>query len=48
MCKLETYATSNAPDDMYTELIKSYKHTLNLFVGPCEVLVSGDTLQVED
>ena len=40
--------TSNAPDDMYTDLIKSYQQTFNTFVGPCEVLVSGETLQVED
>ncbi len=40
--------TSNAPDTAYTELLKSYQQTLGMFVGPCEVLVSGDTLQLDD
>ena len=40
--------TSNAPDTAYTELVNSYKQTFSAFVGPCDVLVSGDTLQVND
>ena len=40
--------TSNAPDYMYGSLLSDYKHTLSRFVGPTEVLVSGDTLQIRD
>lgn len=40
--------TSNAPDTMYTGLIDSYQQTMNGFVGPTKVLVSGDTLQLKD
>lgn len=40
--------TSNAPDDMYAGLIKNYQQTLSRFVGPTEVFVSGDTLQLKD
>ena len=40
--------TSNAPDTMYLDLLNSYKQTFSAFVGPCDVLVSGDTLQVAD
>ena len=40
--------TSNAPDTMYADLVSSYKQTFSSFVGPCDVLVSGDTLQVAD
>jgi len=40
--------TSNAPDNLYTSLLENYKTTLNNFVGPAEVFVSGDTLQIED
>ena len=40
--------TSNAPDTMYTGLIESYQQTMNRFVGPTEVLISGDTLQLKD
>ena len=40
--------TSNAPDTMYADLVNSYKQTFSSFVGPCDVLVSGDTLQVAD
>ena len=38
--------TSNAPDDFYLELIQQYKMTLTNFVGPADVLVSGDTQQI--
>ena len=40
--------TSNAPDTMYSRLIQNYQQTLNSFVGPTEVLVSGNTLQLKD
>lgn len=40
--------TSNAPDTMYKSLLQNYRRTLNAFVGPTEVLVSGDTLQIPD
>ncbi|MBQ6440597.1 MAG: flavodoxin family protein [Mogibacterium sp.] len=40
--------TSNAPDTMYQQLIQNYQQTLSRFVGPTEVLVSGDTLQLKD
>lgn len=40
--------TSNAPDYMYGSLLSDYKQTLSRFVGPTEVLVSGDTLQIWD
>ncbi len=40
--------TSNAPDTAYTALLSNYRQTLQRFVGPTEVLVSGDTLQVAD
>ncbi len=40
--------TSNAPDSMYKDLIGSYQQTLNSFVGPTEVLISGDALQLKD
>ncbi len=40
--------TSNAPDTMYSDLLNSYQQTFSTFVGPCDVLVSGDTLQVAD
>ncbi|MBR3057902.1 MAG: flavodoxin family protein [Clostridiales bacterium] len=40
--------TSNAPDTMYLDLLNSYKQTFSAFVGPCEVLVSGETLQLAD
>ncbi len=40
--------TSNAPDTMYNGLLGNYQQTLNSFVGPTKVFVSGDTLQVSD
>ncbi len=40
--------TSNAPDNMYTGMMKNYQQTLSRFVGPTEVLVSGNTLQLKD
>ena len=40
--------TSNAPDTMYTNLLQNYQRTLSRFVGPTELFVSGDTLQLKD
>ncbi len=40
--------TSNAPDTMYSDLLRGYQQTLDRFVGPTQVLVSGDTLQLKD
>ena len=40
--------TSNAPDTMYAGLMNNYRQTLNRFVGPTEVFVSGNTLQLKD
>ena len=40
--------TSNAPDTMYLGLLQNYQQTLSRFVGPTELLVSGDTLQLKD
>ena len=40
--------TSNAPDTMYTNLLQNYQRTLSRFVGPTELFISGDTLQLKD
>lgn len=40
--------TSNANDTAYTGLLRNYQQTLNRFVGPTDVLVSGNTLQLKD
>ena len=40
--------TSNAPDTCYTDLMRDYQQTLSRFVGPTEIFVSGDTLQLKD
>lgn len=40
--------TSNAPDIAYKGLLHNYRKTLNNFVGPTKVLVSGNTLQLKD
>lgn len=40
--------TSNAQDTMYQHLLQDYQQTLSRFVGPTEVFVSGDTLQLRD
>ena len=40
--------TSNAPDTMYRGLLDNYRQTLSRFVGPTEVFVSGNTLQLND
>ena len=40
--------TSNAPDTMYLDMVKNYQQTLCRFVGPTEIFISGDTLQLKD
>ena len=40
--------TSNAKDTAYLNLLNNYKATLSRFVGPTEVFVSGNTLQLKD
>ena len=40
--------TSNASDTADTDLLNGYQQTLSTFVGPTEVLVSGETLQLKD
>ncbi|MBQ9891052.1 MAG: flavodoxin family protein [Firmicutes bacterium] len=40
--------TSNAPDTAYVKLLNRYQKALSSFVGPTEVLVSGNTLQLKD
>ncbi len=40
--------TSNAPDTTYLNLMQNYQQTLNRFVGPTEVFISGNTLQLKD
>ena len=40
--------TSNAPDTAYSALLQNYKQALSAFVGPTEVFVSGNTLQLKD
>ena len=40
--------TSNAPDTMYLDLMKGYQQTFERFVGPTEIFVSGNTLQLRD
>ena len=40
--------TSNAPDTAYSGLIENYRQVFSGFVGPTDVFVSGDTLQLKD
>ena len=40
--------TSNAPETMYSGLLSGYQQTLSRFVGPTDVLISGNTLQLKD
>lgn len=45
--------TSNAPQEMYTpefygRVVSNYQQTLSAFIGPTKVLISADTLQVND
>ena len=40
--------TSNAPDTFFMDMMRNYQQTLNHFVGPTDIFVSGDTLQLKD
>ena len=40
--------TSNAPDTMYYRLVQNYQQTLSRFVGPADIMISGNTLQLKD
>lgn len=40
--------TSNAPDTAYADLMEGYRQSFARFVGPTEVFVSGNTLQLRD
>ena len=40
--------TSNAPEPTYADLLRGYRQTLDRFVGPTELLIYGDTLQLKD
>ena len=40
--------TSNAPDTMYRPMMENYQQVLSNFVGPTELLISGDTLQLKE
>lgn len=40
--------TSNAPDTMYYRLVQNYQQTLSRFVGPADIMISGNTLQLRD
>lgn len=40
--------TSNAPEGYFSDLLRGYQQTLSRLVGPTEIFVSGDTLQVKD
>ncbi len=40
--------TSNAPDTAYLPLVQNYQQVLDRFVGPAEILISGNTLQLKD
>ena len=45
--------TGNAPESffsgpVYGKLVENYQNTLSGFIGPTKVLISADTLQVED
>jgi multimeric flavodoxin WrbA len=40
--------TSNSPDYGYQALLNNYQQTMSRFVGPTEVFVSGETLQMKD
>lgn len=45
--------TSNAPEEMYTpefygRVVSNYQQSLNAFIGPTKVLISANTLQVNN
>ena len=45
---METEVASNAQDTMYLDMMRNYQETLSRFVGPTEIFVSGNTLQIKD
>ena len=45
--------TSNAPEEFYPQIgydkmLSGYQNTLSAFIGPTKVLISGNTLQIND
>ena len=40
--------TSNAPSDMYMNVLENYRNALETFIEPTTVFVSGETMQVKD
>ena len=40
--------TSNSPDTAYLDKMENYQQVLTMFVGPTELFISGDTLQLKD
>ena len=40
--------TSNAPDNLYSGMLENYRNVLSKFIGPTEVYVVGETMQVKD
>ena len=40
--------TSNAPDTAYLNLVRNYQQTHSRFIGPTEILICGNTLQLRD
>ena len=40
--------TSNASENAYADLLQNYQQTLSRFVGPADVFVCADTLQLRD
>lgn len=40
--------TSNAPDTYSREMMQGYQQSMSTFVGPTEILICGDTLQLKD
>ena len=40
--------TSNAPDNTYNQLLEGYQKIFERFIGPTEVFVCGDTMQIND
>ncbi len=40
--------TSNAQEGAYKSLLQNYRQTLSKYVGPTEIFVSGNTLQLKD
>ena len=40
--------TSNAPDTLYSGMLENYRNVLSKFIGPTDVYVVGETMQVKD